>query len=146
MKSLNGSRVYDGDLASQAYHELGHAYGFRFYGYKVDSIEIGDGFGCTVLPKQTVNAFHYVVALHCGRAAINKWYGWQSRNDEGWLKSSDHARAYRAALKVSGDDHENAGMLMRWAEKRAEVLIGNVFHCFHEAARTIVERRKVQVL
>ncbi len=127
-----------------AYHELGHVIAFTHFGYKVESVEIGDNFGCTVLPKQTVNAFHLIVACHGGKVAVDRWYGWKMPNDRGWRKSRDHKRAYDAALKMSRGDHVAAGLLMEWGERVATAIIEEQWSRFPDAVRLLVEHGRME--
>jgi hypothetical protein len=108
---------------SPAWHELGHAYVYRHYGYEVESVEVGDNCGSTTLPKQTVNAFHLIVAKCAGKASVDKFYGWRSPNEDNWRGSEDFKTACRVALSVSQGDHRAAALLVQWGGLVADKLI-----------------------
>src|SRR5438034_10751420 len=139
------SRVFDGDGAQAAYHELGHVLAFKAFGYRVSSVEVGEDSGCTVLPEQTVNAFDLIVGLCAGKAAVDKWYGYPARDDENWRKSNEYCDAYQVALKVSQNNRQAASLLMQWAERVAGAIIEEHWPEFHEAARALVEHGKARV-
>ena len=127
-----------------AFHELGHLAAFRYFGYKVDMVEVGDDYGCTQLATpQTIEALHYIIALCSGKAAVDRWYGWKTPTDDNWLKSQDQRRAFRAALQLSSNDPVCARMLMKWAEKRADILIADQWQRIKDTALTLLERGKL---
>lgn len=128
-----------------AYHELAHMLVFKFFGYRVTSVEVGEEFGCTSLPNQTVNGFHYIIALCSGKAAVDRWYGWKAQSDENWRKSEDHRKAYRVALRLSQDDLLAATQLIRWAEMVAEKIVERHWDQFPGPARLLVETGKLNV-
>jgi hypothetical protein len=140
-------RPYDGALAEQAYHELGHFFAHTAFGHRVDSIEVGENFGCCTLPAQDIDdAYSFIIALCGGKAAIDKWYGYKTPNDEAWRKSNDHGKAYAVALRVSRGDHTAASLLMKWAERMADSLIEAHWHKLHEPARMLAEKGKLTVV
>ena len=141
MTGENGTqRPYEGDLAEEAYHELGHFFAHTSFGHRVDSVEIGENFGRCKLAAQDVNPFDLIIALHAGRAAVDRWYGWQTKRDEAWLASDDHAKAYKVALQLSNGSHTAAGHLMSWAQRMAADYINKHFAELHEPARLLAER------
>jgi hypothetical protein len=62
------------ELAS--FHESGHLFALRYYGYKVDLVEVRGDSGCTEIPWEKFTSFHLIVALCAGQVAENKWLGW----------------------------------------------------------------------
>src|ERR1700757_960675 len=121
MKSLNDSRVYDGNCAEECYHELGHLLGFIHHGIKVESVTVGDGCGRTRVPAQDIDdPLGYLIGLCSGKACVDKWRGHKMPSDEAWRKSTDNGHAYRAALEVSRGDHKAASLLVKWAERMAD--------------------------
>ena len=148
MKSPNGNRVYDGDRARESYHEIGHMFAFIHHGIRVESVEVGDGFGRTRVPSQDVDdALGYIVALCAGKAAVEKWHGYKKPNDKAaWRKSDDHCRAYEAALKVSNGSHSAASLLMKWAECVPDSLVEAHWHELHEPARLLAEKGTLKVV
>jgi hypothetical protein len=128
-----------------AYHELGHMIAHHFFGHKVDSVEVSDNFGATRLPNQTVSAYGYIVALCAGKAAVDRWYGWKAKNDEAWRASDDHKKAYEAALQVSEGDAAAATHLVKWGERRAELIIERYWEKFPAVVEALVERGKLKV-
>jgi len=128
-----------------AYHELGHATAYRFYGYKVSSVEVGDDFGCTRLAKQAIDPFEYIVASCAGKAAVDRWFGWKAPSEENWRKSQDHHNAYQVALKLSQGDLLAATMLIQWAEKVAEKIIAKHWDRLHAPAMQLVERGTLKI-
>jgi hypothetical protein len=129
-----------------AYHEVGHLTAHQFYGHKVLRVEVGDGHGCTVLAKpQTFYGFDLIVALCSGKAAVDKWYGWKSENQENWLKSEDQRRAFRIALYLSENDAFAAALLVQWAEKVADRIISNHWDKMHDPAMRLIERGRLEV-
>ena len=129
-----------------AIHEAGHFIAHIFFGHRVESAEVGEEYGYCKLRAQDVDPFDYIIALCAGKAAVDRWYGWKRPGDEeNWRKSKDHAMAYRAALKVSGDDHESAALLMQWAEKRADVIVKERWSPLEQLAHALVEKGKLTV-
>jgi hypothetical protein len=65
------------------------------------------------------------MAYRCcaGKAAIDKWYGWKAQSDDAWKASKDHAEAFAAALQLSDNDADAAELLVKWAERRANVVV-----------------------
>jgi len=88
---------------------------------------------------------HHIVACCSGKAATDRWYGWKAASEENWLKSRDQREAFRVALQLSGGDALCAGMLMRWAEKRAEILVADHWNQLSDAAHTLLERGKLKI-
>ena len=84
-----------------------------YFGHKVDSVEVGDNFGGTRLPNQTISAYEYMIACCAGKAAVDRWYGWKADSDENWRASDDYRKAYGAALQVSEGDTVAAAQLMK---------------------------------
>jgi hypothetical protein len=147
--TLNGNnRVFDGNRACEAYHEIGHFFAFVNAGVKIESVEVGENFGRTRVPPQDVDdALGYVVALCAGKAAVAKWQGYSTPNDKAaWRKSDDHRRAYKAALKVSQGNHKGAGLLLKYAEHMADVFVEAHWHELHEPARLLAERGELKVV
>jgi hypothetical protein len=54
---------------------------------------------------------------------MDKWYGWKTKSDENWKASKDHAEAFAAALWFSDNDAEAAGLLVKWSECMADVVV-----------------------
>jgi len=129
-----------------AVHELGHVFAHGYFGHKVDKVEVGDDYGRTHLPDQTMNAFEYLIACCSGKAAVDRWFGWKSEPDEAWAQSDDHKRAYHAALRVSEGDHSAAAILLRWAERMADTLIERHWDQFPDAVRALCERATLRIL
>jgi hypothetical protein len=93
-------RVFDGDLAEKAYHEVGHMAAHTFFGHRVASVEVGENFGRCRLAAQTVNPFDYLIACCAGKAAVDKWHGWRVKVDENWRASDDFGKAYKVAFNL----------------------------------------------
>lgn len=116
-----------------------------YFGHKVTSVEVGDNFGVTRLPKQTVSAYEYMIACCAGKAAIDRWYGWKAKNEENWRASDDYRKAYETALQRSEGDAVAAAHLMKWAERMADVIIEKHWDQFPGAVEALVERGVVKV-
>jgi hypothetical protein len=140
-------RPYEGDLAEEALSRARHFFAHTSFGHRVDSVEIGENFGRCKLAAQDLNQRSiFIIALHAGRAAVDRWYGWQTRRDEAWLASDDHAKAYKVALQLSNGSHTAAGHLMSWAQRMAADYINKHFAELHEPARLLAERRTLKVV
>ena len=129
-----------------AFHEAGHFIAHAFFRHRIESAEVGDDYGHCTLPAQDVDPFDYIIALCAGKAAVDHWYGWKAPGyEENWHKSKDHGMAYRAALKVSGDDHESAALLMKWAERRADIIVKERWSQLEKLAHALVDNGKLTV-
>jgi len=54
----------------ESYHEIGHLFAFIHHGIRVDSCEVGEGWGRTRLLSQDVEAIHAPVSVSGQRAGI----------------------------------------------------------------------------
>jgi hypothetical protein len=70
---------------------------------------------------------------------MNKWYGCKAKSDDNWKASKDHAQAFAAALGFSDNDAEAAELLVAWAERRADVIVDQLWAQIHKLAFALLE-------
>jgi len=76
------------------------------------------------------------------RQRFDKWYGWKAKSDNAWLESKDHSDALAAALRVSDGDNKAAELLVKWGERRADVLVAEQWPQIHKLAFALLERNQ----
>jgi hypothetical protein len=70
---------------------------------------------------------------------MDKWYGWKAKSGDNWKASKDHAQAFAAALGFSDNDAEAAELLVAWAERRADVIVDQLWAQIHKLAFALLE-------
>jgi hypothetical protein len=116
-----------------------------FFGHKVDSVKVGENFGCTNLPKQKVNPYQFIIASCGGKAAVDRWYGWKSKSDENWRASDDYKKSLKVALWLNEGDTLAAEALLKWGERVADTIIEKHWDQFPGIVEALVERGKSKV-
>ena len=102
-------------------HEAGHITAHHYYNHKLGVVEISDSSGSCTLPEQEVDTLSLIVCACAGKAAINRLH--RRRNSHNWRQSDDFKLAFKGALRLSEGDLEAGELLVKWAERKAGVLI-----------------------
>jgi hypothetical protein len=142
-----------------AYHEAGHCCAHHFFQHPVESIEIRQNEGQCVLPREWEEEFdrkrlmgvmqreswsQYIVCLLAGRAAVAHWHGSKPQSDEAWPTSSDYKDAHKYALDLNDGDSKGATLLLKWLERKAELLVEVEWSRISCLAAALLEHNKIE--
>jgi len=138
----------------KAYHEAGHAFGFHAAGIPVKSLELDK---CTlsceyeqklnqaqvteIVKRETL--LQRAIACCCGKASVDRWYGYRMQEEPNWKASDDHAQAFSCALQLSDGDHTAAEFLVSYAMRMAELLVEKNWSQISRLSFELLERNKL---
>jgi hypothetical protein len=74
---------------------------------------------------------------------MDRWYGYKAKGEQNWRGSDDRKQALTCALKLSDGDTEAAELLVKWGERRAEVMVGRTWPQVHKLAFALLEHGKL---
>jgi hypothetical protein len=74
---------------------------------------------------------------------VDSWYGHKAKGDENWKASDDRRQALTCALQLSGGDDEAAALLVKWAERMADVMVEKHWSKVHKLAFALLEFGKL---
>ena len=80
-----------------------------------------------------------IIACCAGRAAVDKFYGWKAKTDLNWKASDDHAQARECALLLNDGDSLGAELLLRWLERKTELLVEAEWPRIQRLGRALLE-------
>jgi hypothetical protein len=142
-----------------AHHECGHAVVHQYFRHPIEEIEIaesGEGHcsaGASGL-DDPLDAEHnrdridrqcqleYAMACMAGKATMDKWFGWKAKNDQNWRGSEDYKQAFDCALQLNDGDRAGAELLMKWLERRTELLVEKQWAQIQKLASALQEKQK----
>jgi hypothetical protein len=124
-----------------AFEESSHAVIRDFFGAEVTEIAIGDGQGhCDFRATRTgdIALFQNIAGCLAGKVAADRVRGYKVM-DEQWRVTKDYQRALDSALRLNAGDSLGAELLLRWLERRTELLIEKHWPKIHELAFALLE-------
>jgi hypothetical protein len=128
---------------STAYHEAGHCAIHNYFGHDVAELWVDEARGnCRFrVPNGDIGLFQTITANFAGKIAEDRARGFSDEKE--WLASGDYAQAFDNALRLSAGDKVAARLLLKWAERRTELLVTKLWARVEELAYALLDRRKL---
>jgi hypothetical protein len=126
-----------------ALHECSHAAIHHYFSHEISEVAVGEDDGHCRLAAQEVNALECIIGCCAGKAGFDKYYGWKSKEDQGWRESEDRKSAFSLALKVSAGDEQAADILVTWGERMADSLVSREWPKITKLAAVMIERQQL---
>ena len=82
-----------------------------------------------------------IMACMAGRCTMGKLYGYKVEDDENWRASDDYKQTKECALRLrlNDGDSEGAELLIRWLERKTDLLIERLWPQIRKLAFALLE-------
>lgn len=146
---LSAVTEVDKELESPAFHEAGHVAVADYFGHYVEEVWIAERDGCYTPAKWTPECsvrerefrLQQIIALQAGRAAIDHLHGCEHEWPN-WDESADRRASWKLALWLSDGDQVAAEHLLRYAARRAELLVEKLWPRIEKLACALLQKQK----
>jgi ATP-dependent Zn protease len=145
------ARAVADDLKWPAYHESSHVCVAEHFGHYTHFVWIGERDGGHKLDtrwradcgkSEREFRIEEIIIYQAGRAALDHLHGCKHTYPD-WHESADHKLSWKRALWLSDNDDEAAELLIRWCERRAQILVENCWPEIRAVVTELLKRKKL---